>query len=323
MRVNLPKRGPTPSESDLKGVYLQAMQEISGRLMDTLPAGDELWHILGQTEAMLLEAQLREMPLKTLFGQGGVASFCQSIMDEYRADHAQTGNTILPASRDPSVRESRKPKEPRGGKGYQRKKRLTVSLSVLAVLLVVCLAFWYVGLFRYWTAGSSYYVEELHNFKETVTAADEEPIRFQIDLKKAYGLNQALYDDGTYRMVLHDVDYNEYVKAYRDEATGKTEYRKTRGWYFTVIYTVRSGFNTVSYVEPNAKGTAKVILPDGTTFSGDLSWLNSGAHGEGTEFMRFIVFESPENTDLTGAKVEVDLGIPNLVKLERISTGFR
>lgn len=323
MRVNLPKRDPTPSESDLKGVYLQAMREISGRLMDTLPAGDELWHILGQAEAMLLEAQLREMPLNILFGQGGVPSFCQSIVDEYNADHGQNEGTVLPASLDPSVRESRKPKEPRGGKGYQRKKRLTVALAALAVLLVVCLAFWYVGLFRYWIEGSSYYVKELHNFKETVTAADQEPIYFQIDLKKAYGLNRVIYDDGTYRMTLHDVDYNEYVKAYRDEATGETEYRKTRGWYFTLIYTVHADFNTVSYVEPNAKGTVKVTLSDGSILSGDLSWLNSGAHGEGTEFMRFIIFESPENTDLTGAKVEVDLGIPNLVKLERISTGFR
>jgi hypothetical protein len=244
-------------------------------------------------------------------------------VDEYRADHGQAEDTMIPASQDPSVKMSRKSKEPRGGESYQRKKRLTIALTVAALLLVACLVLWYVGLFRYWTGGSSYYVEELHNFKETVTPATEEPLCFQIPLKKAYGLNRVLYDDGTYRLILHDVDYNEYVKAYRDESTGKTEYRKTRGWYFTVIYTVRSSFSTVSYVEPNAKGTSQVNLPDGTTVLEDLSWLNSGPYGEGTEFMRFVIIETLENTDLTGATVLVDLGRPNLVKLERISTGFR
>jgi hypothetical protein len=244
-------------------------------------------------------------------------------VDEYRSEHPEGEDTMIPASRDPSVRESTKPKEPRGGQNYRKKKHVTMLLSALAVLLVVSLVLWYVGLFRYWTGGSSYYVEELHNFKETVTPATEEPLCFQIPLKKAYGLNRVLYDDGTYRLILHDVDYNEYVKAYRDESTGKTEYRKTRGWYFTVIYTVRSSFSTVSYVEPNAKGTSQVNLPDGTTVLEDLSWLNSGPYGEGTEFMRFVIIETLENTDLTGATVLVDLGRPNLVKLERISTGFR
>lgn len=323
MRVNLPKRESTPGDSDLKGIYLQAMQEISARLMDALPAGDGLWQILGQTEAMLLEAQMQGMPLKSLFGQGGVPSFCQSIVDEYRAEHPEEQDDLIPASKDPSVRERAKPKEPRGGENYRKKKRMTVALSVVAALLVSALVLWYVGLIRYWTGGSSYYVEELHNFRESVTAATREPIRFEIPLQKAYGLNQVLYDDGTYRLTLHDVDYNEYVKAYRDESTGKTEYRKTRGWYFTVIYTVRSSFTEVSYVEPNAKGTAKVTLPDGTGLSEDLSWLNSGAYGEGTEFMRFVIMETAESTDLTGATVLVDLGIPNLVMLERIGTGFR
>jgi hypothetical protein len=291
--------------------------------MDALPADDGLWQTLGQAEAMLLEAQMQRMPLKSLFGQGGVASFCQSIVDEYRSEHPEGEDTMIPASRDPSVRESTKPKEPRGGENYRRKKHMTVALSVLAALLVVSLSLWYVGLFRYWTRGSSYYVEELHNFKETVTVASEEPLRFEIPLQKAYGLNRVLYDDGTYRLTLHDVDYNEYVKAYRDESTGKTEYRKTRGWYFTVVYTVCSGFSEVSYVEPNAKGTAQVTLSDGITVAGDLSWLNSDPYVEETEFMRFVIIEADESMSLTEATVLVDLGRPNLVKLERISTGFR
>ncbi len=323
MRANIPKQDPNRSASELSGIYLQAMQEISARLMDALPAGDELWQTLGQAEAMLLEAQTQGMSLKNLFGQGGVASFCQSIVDEYRADHPQMGDTAVPASQDRSVREDRKPKEPKGGHSYLRKKRLTVALTSLAVLLVIALVLWYVGLFRYWTGGSSYYVDELHNFKETVTTAGEEPVRFRIPLQKAYGLDRVLYDDGTYKMTLHEVDYNEYMKAYRNPNTGETEYRKTRGWYFTVVYTVYSDFSTVSYVEPNAQGSANVILPDGTAVSGDLSWLNSGAHSEGKEFMRFIIFETYADTDLAGATVDVDLGRPNLVKLERIGTGLR
>jgi DNA-binding ferritin-like protein (Dps family) len=103
MRANIPKQDPNRSASELNGIYLQAMREISARLMDALPAGDELWQTLGQAEAMLLEAQMQGIPLQSLFGQGGVPSFCQSIVDEYRADHGQAEDTMIPASQDPSV----------------------------------------------------------------------------------------------------------------------------------------------------------------------------------------------------------------------------
>ena len=93
MRANIPKE-PRPPVVELEGIYLQAMKEASVRLMDVFPAGNDLWEMLGQIEAMLLEAQLREMPLTELFGEGGVAAFCQSIVDEYKAD----GETGIPAS---------------------------------------------------------------------------------------------------------------------------------------------------------------------------------------------------------------------------------
>ena len=323
MRANVPKQPPTRDAAELNGIYLQAMQEISARLMDALPAGDELWQTLGQAEAMLLEAQAQGMPLKKLFGQGGVATFCQSIVDEYRAENPQEQDTVIPASQDPTIGENRKPKEPRGGRGYQRKKRITVALASLAAVLVVALLLWYVGLFRYWTEGSSYYLEELYNFKETVTEASETSMRFQAPLQRAQGLDEVLYDDGTYSITLHEIDYNEYMKAYRDEETGETKYRKIHGWYFTVVYTVRSDFRNVSYVEPSSDGTATVTLADGSTVAGELSWLNSGAYGDGRELMRFVVIEAPADWDLTGATVEVDLGRPHLVMLERISTGRR
>lgn len=322
MRANIPKNPPTQASSELNGIYLQAMQEISAHLMDALPAGDTLWQTLGQAEAMLLEAQAQGMPLRKLFGQGGVASFCQSIVDEYRAEHPQQ-EAFIPASQDPTVGESRRQKEPRGGRSYRRKKNYTIALASLAVLLVVSLLLWYVGLFRYWTGGSSYYLSELHNFEETVTTVSDSPIRFQIPLQKAYGLEQVLYDDGTYRMTLHEVDYNEYMKAYRNEETGKTEYKKARSWYFSVIYSVSANFRTVTYVEPSANGAVRITLPDGSVTEGELSWLNSGEYDDGREIMRFILVESPEETDLTGATAEVDLGCPNLVQLKRISTGHR
>lgn len=326
MRANLPKQPPTSLNTDLSGDYLSAMQEISVRLMDALPAGEELWQTLGQAEAMLLEAQHQGMPVGHLFGKGGVSSFCQSILDEYHAEHSEGQVGQPPASQDPSIKShagrngSRKAKDPRRG------RRLNLLLTSVAVALVASLALWYLGVFNYWwkwCKGEPYYIEELHNFKETVTVVQTEPIRLEIPLEQAFDLGRVLYDDGTYKLILHEVNYDSYPVDYVDSETQEKKTRTNHRWFFTVLYTVRSDFCTVSYIEPDSQGSIQVTLPDGSIHMGDLGWLSSGVYGDGMELVRFSILDVSGQEDVKGGKVMVQLGPLRLVRLDRISTGPR
>ena len=175
MRANLPKN-LLSDRIELEGIYLQTMKDASVRLMDVLPAGDDLWNTLGQIEAMLLEAQRQEMPLNTLFGDGGVAAFCQSIVDEYR----ESGEAILPASLDNLMPHDKRLQGPRGDINLKRHRGKSIILASVLSIAFVCLALWYTGIFRYWTAGDSYYLEELHNFQSTVTVTLSDPFSVTI-----------------------------------------------------------------------------------------------------------------------------------------------
>ena len=322
MRANIP-RDPTPNttpSTELEGIYMHAMQEISVRLMETLPAGDDLWRTLGQVEALLLEAQLQGREVQEIFGKGGVAAFCQSILDEY-AREGQMGE--LPAAQDKTVGRTRKKQEPRGGINYRRKCRFTAGFIVLASVLLCALVFWYVGLWNYWTGGSSYYLEELYNFRETVTPVSHGKLTVDLPLSPKIEMNQVLYTDGNHTMSVGEVGCTEYVKAVKDASTGETVYQKTRSWYLSIVYSVDASFRDVSYVEPNAKGTATVTLADGTMHTYSVSWISSGAYEKGYEYVRLVLIELPADVNTAGATVSVDLGIPNLVHLERTGTGRR
>ena len=322
MRANIP-HDPAPRSSpptELEGIYLHAMQEVSVRLMETLPAGDDLWRTLGQVEALLLEAQFQGRDPQEIFGKGGAAAFCQSILDEY-AEEGKTGD--IPAAQDKTLGRTKKNQEPRGGINYHRKRRFTAVFITLAVVLLCAMAVWYVGLWNYWTGGSSYYIQELHNFEENVTPASQEEITVDLPLARAMGMGAVLYTDGTYTMTLSEVGCTEYVKAVKDESTGKTQYQRTNSWYLNIVYTVHSDFNRVSYVEPGTMGTATVTLTDGTRYTSTVSWLSSGAQEKGHEFVRLVMIELPTDVDTNGATVSVDLGVPNLIQLTRIGTGRR
>ena len=322
MRANIPRdpaQKPAPA-TELEGIYLHTMQEISVRLMETLPAGDDLWRTLGQTEALLLEAQVQGRELREIFGKGGVAAFCQSILDEY-AQEGRTGE--LPAAQDKTVGGTKKVQEPRGGINYRRKRRFTAGFIVLTSFLLCALALWYVGLWNYWTGGSSYYLQELHNFRETVKPVSHSGLTVELPLTQKVGMDHVLYTDGTYTLTLSEVGCTEYTKAVRDDRTGKTVYQRIHSWYLNIVYTVDSNFRRVTYVEPNAKGTSAVTLADGTRYEASVGWLSSGAYEKGYEYVRLVIIELPADVDTAGATVSVDLGVPNLIHLNRISTGRR
>lgn len=319
MRANIPKE-PRPPVTELEGVYLQAMKEASVRLMDVLPAGDDLWEMLGQIEAMLLEAQAREMPLAELFGDGGVAGFCQSIVDEYRAD----GEVVIPAAADRTVEFDKRILGPRGGVNYRRHRILSVVIATVLTLAFALLALWYTGILRYWTEGDSYYLEELHNFRSTVTDTVSPPISLTLPLKQVSGLGQTLYSDAEgYTIKLASLETTQYAGSYADPDTGKTSPRKMTVWVLAMSYTVKSDFNRITYVEPPAEGTVTLTLADGTVRSGKISWMDSGSAGNGLEYARISVIELPADTDTEGATLTVVLDPPKRVEWNRISTGYR
>lgn len=319
MRANLPKN-PPPDRIELEGIYLQAMKEASVRLMDALPAGDELWDMLGQIEAMLLEAQLREMPLNELFGDGGVAAFCQSIADEYAAD----GKISRPASSRRLAKSCKRADGPRGGIGHHRHRVTSVVIALILTLSFCLLALWYTGILRYWTEGDSYYLEELHNFQSTVTETLSPPIEITMPLKRTSVQAQTLYTDAAgYTISLTALDTYEHAVGYVHPDAGKTAYRKMTAWILCMSYTVKSDFNRVTYVEPPSTGTVTVTLADGTVCHGKITWMESGGLADGREYARLSVVELPSDTDLEGAVLTVSLDPPKLVEWNRISTGLR
>ena len=319
MRANLPKP-PRPAVTELEGVYLQAMKEVSVRLMDVLPDGDELWGTLGQVEAMLLEAQLREMPPDELFGDGGVAAFCQSIVDEFKAE----GVTVTPAAESRLPKQYKRIQGPQGGINYRSHRLRSVALAIALILAFAVLALWFTGVLRYWTAGDSYYLEELHNFQSKVTDTLSPPITVTMPLSKADGLRNTLYADSEgYDITLTALETYVHAGSYTDPATGETSYRKMTNWILSMTYTVESDFKRITYVEPPSGGTVTVTLADGTTQSGRITWLDSGSAGERREYARISVIELPSDMDTRGATLTVVLDPPKRVEWNRISTGPR
>lgn len=320
MRANIPKELPRAPVGELEGPYLQAMKEVSVRLMEALPASDDLWQMLGQVEAMLLEAQMRGMPLSELFGNGGTAAFCQSIVDEYRAD----GEPIVPAARDRSLKSLGKRREPRGGIGYHRKRRATAWLTAIVLLLFLGLAVWHTGILRFWFGGTSYYLEELHNFQSQAVLTESEPITITLPLEKVSGMANTVYADGEgYDITVTAVETYDHAGSYTDPDTGESVYQKMTSWYLRLTYTVKSGFTEISYVEPPSAGTVTVTLADGTVCDGKLVWIESGADERGREFARISLIELPAAMNTEGATVTVVLEPPHRVTWNRVSMGKR
>lgn len=311
---------------ELEGPYLRAMQEISARLMNNLPAGDELWQVLGQAEALLIEAQLQGVHPDKVFGNGGVAGFCQSIMDEFeqarRAAEGDEPPTHTPAADDPSTRRRIRDNDPRGGINYRRKRIFSAFLAVVLALLFTWACLWYVGVWRYWTEGSGFYLQELYNFTFETVKTDEAPPTVTLPLSVTSGLNQVLYADGLYTVTLTGLDFHDHAEALPNK-DGPIIAQTVHSWSIRLEYTVLADFSTVSYVEPVAEGTATVTLADGTVLTGKLSHRDSGPVGEGREYAVITVVDIPASTSVAGATLTVSLDPPQLVTWERISTGRR
>ncbi len=333
MRANIPKKNtleeqPTNDRPamELQGVYLRAMQDISARLMEALPADEALWHTLTKTEALLIEAQLAEIPLQKVFEHGGVAGFCQSIVDEYNQERKGQARDV-PAAHDPSLRRRHRIPEPKGGINYYRKRRATVALIAAFSLLLVVLAVWYTGLLNYWVKGSSYYLDELYHFSNTVSAASDEPIQITLPLSSAAGLNHILYADAAGNtLTLTELSYAEHLQKISDSSTEAAEdavYQKNLIWRVHIRYPVDVGYMKVRYIEPSSSGTAVLTLPTGETMQAKVSAYNSGSAGRGYEYTMLEVLDIPASMDTEGAVLTITLDPPRAVEWRRVSMGWR
>ena len=327
MRANIP-RNPTPRGGfELEGRYLQAMQSISTSLMEVLPDGERLWEILGKTEALLLEAQMTHTPVEELFPHGGVAGFCQSIIDEYKTEQGQApaqGKTAVPASKDKKTRKAGHSKTPRGGEGARRYRRVTKLLTVLAILLVAAALIWQSGFLRFLVKGSAFYHEELHNFENTIMEPRGEELTFTIPLSPTAGLGQVIYADPEgYTVTLDALNSRERVVQGIGE-DGKPANKRIIGWHVTLLYTVDAGFSRVRMVTPEPRGTAILTLADGTTYESTLSSDSSGPASRGLEYISITVLDGiPKDTDLRGATLTVTMTAPIYRVWERVGMGAR
>ena len=335
MKANIPDlqtEDVTPSKStpsmELEGVYLRAMQDISARLMEALPAEESLWQTLAQTESLLLEAQLSGASLQDVFGIGGVAGFCQSIVDEYNQRRAGETRDI-PAAHDPSIRKSRKTRTPRSDIMIRRKQRATVGLIAAFALIFAILAVWYSGLLGFWTKGSRYYLDELYHFSDTVTPVSEEPLSFTVALTPSVGLDYVLYTDEEGRAVLTltEIYYSECLHEAGEDATDldteHTAYRKNFVFCVTICYPVQVGYTRITYIEPGTDGTATLTTPDGETMTFSVSASRSGSAGEGYEYVSLEIADLPASFNTEGITVSVTLEPPRFVEWNRIGVGLR
>ncbi len=314
---------------ELTDIHLQAMQEVSARLMDALPAGEQLWHVLAETEILLREAQFKGVPPQELFGPGGTAAFCQSIVDEYNAERGknQTNGSAeeVPASRDPSIKASHKLDAPRGGVAIRRRRRATVILVTTVCLLFAVLACWYTGFLRYLTDPTGFYLEELYNFENTAIPLMGDDITLALTPKVTTGISERIYfsPDGL-EITLKQLNYRErHVHNEYDLTTGQGTYVTYWDWYLQLSYTTDVHFNRIRYVEPTPEGTVILTLADGTVHTGSVAAGRSGVSVEGHEYCELEIFSLPADTDLTDASLTVHLSSPRRMVWERIGVGRR
>ncbi len=332
MRANLPKqRRPDPNE--LNGPHLGAMQVIASRLMDTLPDGEDLWSILAQTEALLLAAQMEGTPVDTLFGEGDVESFCQSIIDEYKMDGSKApdnqhqspaADTVPRATKRREL--SRRREKSRNSIQYAKKRRITLTALVALCLSVVLLVGWYIGLWNYLTGGSDYYLSELHNFEDT-TIPIGSPIELTLPLMQNPNEATVIYADAengtlTYRG-LTMTEKNTQVENSGFAGSELEGLRPMRCWYIRIDYTVHASFTEVTYVEPAYSGKAVLTLDDGATYTYDVQWARSGTVSDGISFAEIAVMELPADVNTRNAMLHIRLDPPYKVVWKRLRTGIR
>lgn len=293
---------------ELTGEYLAAMKTISAHLMNRLPEGETLWRTLGQTEALLLEAQMTKTPVSKLFGKGGAASFCQSIIDELNGGKSDVGK---PEADPPQKAKGKRQTENRQIK--KKKNLITAAVILIWFLLIAVLIGQYTGYLPYLVSPADFYLSELHNFEAEVTEIPGSETTLTIPIKAQSGEPQILYQGEGYTVSLTyvGVDEDSYIKD-----------SPLRRWWIELSYTQTSTFSEISYVSPAQSGTVTVTLTNGEALTQNLHWQGEGYYGD-TAYIRLYFLELPKDTPTEGASAEISFDAMTLVRWTRTGIGIR
>lgn len=294
--------------SELTGEYREAMTSISVYLMERLPAGDDLWRILGQTEALLLEAQLSGTPLSELFPKGGVGGFCQAIVDERTGGKPRVDN---PAAEERSPR--KRVKSTNNLRAKRRKNLVTVCVITVWVLLISLLLAQYTGFLPYLCAPQTAYLEELHNFEVSSTPLGGSEASVSVPLLSHVPDGSLLYEAGDHAVRLSYVGFDE------DELSA--DEGGIRRWWVELTFDKSVSFSKVSYVSPAETGTATVTLSDGQVLTQALVWQDEGQYENGTAYIRLYFLETPKSTPTEGSVAEIRFDTMSLVTWTRTGVG--
>lgn len=289
---------------ELTGAYLEAMENVSAHLMSRLPESDELWQILGETETLLLEAQITGTPLSKLFGKGGVAGFCQSIIDE-------KGGTLS----EKDMAKSAAKKQRQTGNAHIRRKKNIVTGCIIGVwvLLITFLVGQYTGFVRYLFHPQTFYLEELHNFEAQVTPLEGTDRQLTLTISHGSLGGEIIYAEGDHRVTLTQMGVDEIT----------VDKKVICRWWVELVYTQDTGFSKVTYVAPENSGTAVVSISSDEEMTHPLTWQGEGRYDDGRAYVRLCFLEVPKGTDLRDGKVQLHLDDMKLVSWHRIGVGKR
>ena len=295
---------------ELTGEYLEAMKQISAHLMSSLPESDDLWRILGETETLLLEAQITGTPLSKLFGKGGVAGFCQSIIDE-------KGGVLSEKDMTNSASLSKAPpkKQRRTGNAHIRRKKNIVTGCIIGVwvLLIAVLVGQYIGFVRYLFHPQTFYLEELHNFEAQVTPLEDTDRQITLTISQGSLGSEIIYAQDDHRVTLTQMGVDEIT----------VDKKVICRWWVELAYTQDTEFSKITYVAPDHSGTAVVSISSDEEMTNSLTWQGEGRYDDGRAYVRLCFLEVPKDTDLRGGKVQLHLDDMKLVSWHRIGVGKR
>ena len=294
---------------ELTGEYLTAMKTISAHLMNRLPEGDALWRTLGQTEALLLEAQMTGTSLEKIFGKGGVAGFCQSLVDELTKEKM---DGAVPASSS-FVKRTAKPRQTANRQTRRKKNLITAGVIFLWCLLIAFLIGQYTGYLPYLFSPSDFYLSELHNFAAEVTKIPDSEVTLSIPVRASNAEAQILYHSDSYTVSLTYVGFDE---------DSYTEDDPLRRWWVELTYTQTADFSEVSYISPAQSGTATVTLANGDVVTQEIHWQGDGYYGD-TAYVRLYFLEIPKETPTEGCSAEISFDAMTLVRWTRTGVGIR
>ena len=299
-----------PGDLELTGEYLAAMEAVSATLMSRLPDSQELWQILGQTETLLLQAQLTNTPPKSLFGKGGIAGFCQSIIDE----QLEGKTTVKPPASvttapDKKIRRT-------SNKRIQKKKNL-VTLAILIgwLLIITILISWYTGVIAYVLHPHKAYLSELHNFSSETTILTGTETHMTLELNSGALQHTDLYRNGSDYVTLTYIGY--------DEDSVSAEKGGLRRYWIELAYPLHASFSEVSYIAPAESGTASVTLPSGEVLTQEIYWKSEDNNDQGVVYIKLYILSLPKDTNTDGLSVDVSLDPMIRVQWTRNAVGPR